>query len=67
MIGAIVLFLLMLWSVITMLLMISVGEVFTFLRSMYFPLICVGYVLIMSIYPIYKRVSRQDEGDYYYR
>ena len=64
MIGFLTLFLLMLWTVFTIILVLSSPSPFDFLRGLWFPVICVGYIALFAFYPIVKRILR-DEYEYY--
>jgi hypothetical protein len=64
MIGLIVVFSLMIWTLFTFFIFGTAGDFFTFARSIYFPIICVGYIIILAIYPFWKRMNKED--DYYY-
>jgi hypothetical protein len=54
--AAILLILLLIWSLVTMLFMIQFGDVTSFLRSTQFGICAVGYVIIFLIYPVGKKL-----------
>lgn len=48
------------WTIFTVIILSLVTEVFIFMRSSLFVVIVVVYVLILAIYPLGKRIFREE-------
>jgi len=52
------------WSVFAFLAFSAAGDFFTFLRSIWFILFVVGYIVIMVIYSIGKRLGKNYDNEH---
>ena len=56
--GQIILVIFILWTVFTLIILSFIRDMYDFLRSPGFIVLCVGYIALSAIYSIYKHVVR---------
>jgi len=49
-----------LWSIFTLIVLIIVKDMYTLLRSVGFIVICLGYIIIIAIHPILKKLIGEE-------
>jgi len=61
MFGYIMGFLLIIWICITLFALGTTEDLLEFMRSALFIIICVGYIVILAVYFMFKNVFREEE------
>jgi len=61
MFGYIMGFLLIIWICITLFGLGTTDNIVEFMRSAFFIIICVGYIVILAVYFMFKNVFREEE------
>jgi hypothetical protein len=52
--------LLIVWMCITLIALGTTNDVMNFMRGIYFPILCVGYIVILAVYFMFKDVFREE-------
>lgn len=61
--GSVMMFILVIWTFISFLLMRGFDGMLNFLRSMNFATVCVGYIIILALFYVLKNVFRNLEDE----
>lgn len=63
--GVVVFLLFVFWSIMTIFIVMTIDDMYSFMRSFCFIILCVGYIGILILFTFYKKVRREDEYEYY--
>jgi len=61
--GTVMMFVFILWSFVSLILMNGFSSAINFLRSMNFVIVCVGYVIILVVFYMLKEIMRKWENE----
>jgi len=61
MFGYIMGFLLIIWMCITLFALGTADDLLDFMRSIWFAIVCVGYIVILAVYFMFKDAFREEE------
>jgi len=52
------------WSFLTILVLLATHDIFALMRGPGFAILCVGYIIILSVYWVGKKILRKFEDEY---
>jgi len=49
------------WSFMTLITLMTVSDMYGFMRSVCFIILCVGYIFLLTIFTLYKKMRKQND------